>query len=164
MSKDRPTTLGTRFLDKLGIEYEPCVYRWEKGGGTSRAAKMLDFPEPRITKTLVFATNEKTYLLVLMEGTHDVSTKKLARLLGVKSVVPCDPKKAESLTGYQIGGISPFGTRTKLPVYMQETLMQWDQVCINAGHRGILAKMSPEDIRKAVDATLVDVAREKTRS
>ena len=157
LAKSHPTTQGTRLLDELGVSYDAHRYRWEKGGAKG-AAKTLGMPEEQVIKTLVFETSEKSPLMVLMDGTHDVSTKNLARHLAVKSVAPCDPQRAESLTGYRIGGISPFGTRQPLPVYIQEDLLACPTVYINAGKRGFLISLSPDEVRRVTEAEPVDVA------
>jgi Cys-tRNA(Pro) deacylase len=96
-----------------------------------------------VVKTLVFETNDKKPLIVLMHGDKEVSTKNLARFLGVKSVEPVTPEKASKLTGYLVGGTSPFGTRTKMPVYAERTIFDIDCIYINGGKRGFLVEIDP---------------------
>jgi Cys-tRNA(Pro) deacylase len=103
-------------------------------------------------------TDSAEALIVLMHGDREVSTKALARALGVKSVQPCDPKIAERHTGYQVGGTSPFGTCRSLPVYMQRTIAELPEICINAGRRGLLVQLSPAALVQLPSPTLVDVA------
>ena len=159
MSKHNyPVTLGTRMLDELGVAYGPHLYRWDKDKGARGAAEVLGVPAESVIKTLVFETSERDYLVVLMDSTHEVSTKALARHLSVKSVEPCDPKKAQSLTGYVIGGISPFGIRRPLPVYMERSLLSHHVVYINVGKRGFLVSLDPKQMSRILNAELVDVA------
>jgi len=111
-----------------------------------------------VIKSLVFETCDGDPFMVLMDSAHEVSAKAMARHLDVKSVQPCDPSRAQSLTGYLIGGISPFGTRRPLPVYIERTLLAHDMVYINVGHRGFLVSLPPNEIRRVVDAEPVDAA------
>jgi Cys-tRNA(Pro) deacylase len=95
---------------------------------------------------------------VLMHGDNEVSTKQLARILNVKSVAPCDPKVANRHSGYLVGGTSPFGTRRPMPVYCEAGILNLDYIYINGGARGLLVRVNPRDIAKAVDITPVHVA------
>jgi len=114
--------------------------------------------EYAVIKTLVFETDAHSPLLVLMRGDKEVSTKQLARVLGVNSVTPCSPTAAERHTGYQVGGISPFGTRKKLPAYMERTLTDCPRIFINAGKRGQLAEMSLSELLRILEPALIDAA------
>lgn len=152
-----PVTMAVRFLREHNIEPEPHVYRWEKKGANA-SAEALGVDAAEVIKTLILETDVGEPLVVLMDGTHEVSTKNLARILGVKSIHPCIPKRAELLTGYQVGGISPFGTKTKMKVYMQETLLLLDKAYINGGKRGFLIRLATDDIQRLLDAECVDVA------
>ncbi|MDR3557181.1 MAG: YbaK/EbsC family protein [Syntrophobacteraceae bacterium] len=103
----------------------------------------------------------KNAFIVLMHGDREVSTKAMARSLGVKTASPCDAITAEKHTGYKVGGISPFGMRKPLPVYIEESILSLPKVYINAGKRGLLVELSPDDLGKALkDPTPVNVSRE----
>ncbi len=158
MSADVSITPAVRFLKDKGADFTILLYRYEERGGTAVAARELGVDEHAVIKTLVFETDSRQPFLVLMHGDREVSTKNLARILKVKSVLPCPPATAERHTGYQVGGISPFATRKKLPVYMERTLADCPRVFINAGKRGQLAEMSPAEIRRILEPTLVDAA------
>ena len=88
-----------------------------------------------------------------------VSTKELARQAERKRIEPCKPEAAQRHTGYQVGGTSPFGTRKKLPVYVERSVLDLPFLYINGGRRGFLVRIRPEDLLKAVNPTPVDVAR-----
>ena len=139
---DFSATPAIRYLRERGAEFSLREYRYEDRGGTALAARALGVDEQAVIKTLVFETDTRAPFLVLMRGDREVSVKSLARILGAKSVTACAPAAAERHTGYQVGGISPFGTRKKLPVYMERTLFDFPRVWINAGKRGRLAEMS----------------------
>jgi Cys-tRNA(Pro) deacylase len=114
-----------------------------------------------VIKTLVMEDENTSPLIVLMHGDRDVSTKSLARNLGLKTVIPCDQKAAERHTGYKVGGTSPFGTRKPLPIYVEETILSLPMILINAGHRGILAEMTPAELVRILRPTPVNVAIER---
>ena len=159
MSKtDFPTTQAVRFLESRKIPFNPHLYPYEEHGGTTRAAECLHFSEHAVVKTLVMETDQRRPLLVLMHGDCEVSTKQLARILEVKRVTPCNMAAAEKHTGYQIGGISPFGIRVLLPVYVEKTVFELSRVYINGGKRGFLVEIDPQVLRTALDAIEVEVA------
>ncbi|MHB8055257.1 MAG: aminoacyl-tRNA deacylase [Candidatus Aminicenantales bacterium] len=158
MSADVSLTPAVRVLKDKGAHFEIRLYRYEEHGGTAVAARELGADERAIVKTLVFETDARAPLLVLMRGDREVSLKQLARSLGVKAVTPCSPAAAERHTGYHVGGISPFGTRKKLPVYMERTLTDCPRIWINAGKRGQLAELAPSEILRILKPTLVDAA------
>jgi Cys-tRNA(Pro) deacylase len=114
--------------------------------------------EHAVVKTLVFETNEKKPLIVLMHGDREVSTKNLARHLGVKSVEPATPEKASKVTGYLVGGTSPFGTRSKLIVYAEKTIFDLEKIYINGGKRGFLVAVSPSVLGETLDVREVEAA------
>jgi len=158
MSADVSTTPAIRLLREKNAEFTIREYRYEDRGGTAVAARELGAEEHAVIKTLVFETDARAPFLVLMHGDREVSAKNLARILGVKSVVPCPPAVAERHTGYQVGGISPFGTRKKMPVYMERTLAGCARVWINAGKRGRLAEMAPAEIIRILEPILVEAS------
>ncbi len=146
---DYPITPAVRFLRERNIEFMPRLYDYVEKGGTAESARQLDVDEHAVVKTLIFETNEKKPLIVLMHGDRLVSTKNLARHIGVKSVEPATPDRASKQTGYLVGGTSPFGTRTAMPVYVESTIFELDAIYINGGKRGFLVEIDPR-VLKAV--------------
>ena len=144
---DYPVTPAVRMLREKKVGFSPRLYDYEERGGTRRSAEELGVDEHAVVKTLVMETEAKRPLVVLMHGDREVSTKQLARALGVKSVGPCDPQTAQKHTGYVVGGTSPFGTRTRLPVYVERTIFQLPKIYINGGKRGFLVEIEPKDLR-----------------
>src|SRR6516164_3682448 len=122
MATDFPVTPAIRFLREKKIDFTPHLYNYIEHGGTRESAKQLCVDEHAVIKTLVFETNEKKPLIVLMHGDREVSTRNLARHLGVKSAEPASAEKATKWTGYIFGGTSPFGTKTKMAVYVEKTV------------------------------------------
>jgi len=153
-----PVTPAVRLLREKGIVFEPHIYAYQERGGTRRSAEELRVDEHSVIKTLVMETESREPLIVLMHGDRDVSTKELARTLGVKTVSPCDPGVAQRHTGYMVGGTSPFGTRKVMPVYAEKTIFDLPVIYINGGKRGFLVSLAPNDLRRAVTIAEVAVA------
>jgi Cys-tRNA(Pro) deacylase len=153
-----PVTPAVRLLRERGIPFDPLLYAYEDHGGAPRAAAELGVSLHAVVKTLVMETDERKPLLVLMHGDLEVSTKRLARALGVKRVAPCDPAAAQKHTGYMVGGISPLGTRVRMPVYAERSVLDLDRIYLNGGKRGFLVALSPTDLARIIPLTPVCVA------
>jgi Cys-tRNA(Pro) deacylase len=159
MTKERfSTTQAIRDLREHGADFTLYSYKYQERGGTEAAARELDVDENLVIKTLVMEDDTGSPFLVLMHGDMQVSTKALARVLGVKSVRPCEPDAAHKHTGYFVGGTSPFGTRKSLRVFMEQSILDLATIYINAGKKGLLAEMSPEVLKKLLNPTPVRVA------
>ena len=155
---DIPVTNAIRALRAAKADFEPCVYDYVEHGGTRHSAESLGVDEHATVKTIVMETDAKKPLIVLMHGDREISTKQMARVLGVKSVAPCAPDTANRHTGYMVGGTSPFGTRKPLPVYAESTIFDLPQIYINGGRRGMLVKIAPAVLDLVVHPTRVNVA------
>src|SRR6187455_653148 len=154
------STPAIHALRRSNISFTEHPYRYEEHGGTRVSSRELGVPEHLVIKTLVMQDEEKRPLIVLMHGDREVSTKALARAIGVKTVEPCRPDVAEKHTGYMVGGTSPFGTRKPMPVYVERTILALDQVYVNGGRRGFLVALSPQAFVVALGATPVDAGIE----
>lgn len=152
------TTSAMRVMKEKGIAFTLHQYKYEEHGGTEVSARELRVDEHIVIKTLVMEDDRKEPFIILMHGNRHVSTKNMARFIGAKSVQPCDPKIAERHTGYKVGGTSPFGTKKRLKVYIEATILDLPKILINAGLRGLLAEMSPLDLAKALNTETVSVA------
>ncbi|MFA6456417.1 MAG: aminoacyl-tRNA deacylase [Bacteroidota bacterium] len=157
-NEDYPITTGVRFLREHAVHFEPHLYPYEPHGGTQTASKELGIEEHRIIKTLVMETDPRHQLLVLMHGDREVSTKQLARILEVKSVSSASEQTAQRVTGYQVGGISPFGTKQQLAVYAEQTIFSFPTILINGGKRGFLVAIDPAELKRTLSAIEVQVA------
>ena len=144
-------------LKQNKVTFTPRSYKYVEHGGTRVSAKELGVPEHEVIKTLVMENEQKTPLIILMHGDQEVSTKTMARLLGVKTIQPCDPKIAEKHTGYKVGGTSPFGTKKALPIYMEASIADLPRILINAGSRGLLAEMTPSELIRVLHPITVNV-------
>ncbi len=158
MGKDRVSiTPAIRMLRERGVEFIECPYRYEDRGGTAVSARELGVDEHSVVKTLVMEDDGKRPFIVLMHGNKEVSTKEMARLVGAKRVAPCTPETAHRHTGYLVGGISPFGTRKPMPVYLEETILALPRIYINGGKRGFLIGLDPQELVRVFNPTMVRV-------
>jgi Cys-tRNA(Pro) deacylase len=163
MGHDRtPMTPAVRVLRQAGVPFTEHPYKYVEHGGTAAFAREFGVDEHVVIKTLVLEDDAKRPLVVLMHGDREVSTKELARVLGVKSIQPCAPDTAERHSGYMVGGTSPFGLRKALPVFIEETILELPKIYINGGKRGFLVGLDPMDLVRILKPTPVRVGIEKS--
>lgn len=151
-------TPATQFLRKHQVAFTEHPYEYEEHGGTAVSSRALGVPEHEVVKTLIMQDEAAKPLVVLMHGDCKVSTKNLARAIGCKSVEPCKPEVANRHTGFLVGGTSPFGTRKKMPVYVEKTILDLPRIYINGGRRGYLVGIAPSVVTRLLDAKPVEVA------
>ena len=143
------STRAIVWLTQKNIPFEVLHYEHEEKGAVF-AAHSTGFALEQTIKTLVVDLGGTSCGLALMPGDRQLSLKRLAKAFGVKKAVMADAETAERLTGYHVGGISPFGLRQRLPAVMEESLLRHEDVMINAGQRGVMLRMAPEDIVRAI--------------
>ena len=159
MAKEKfPTTAAIRQLKQHKVSYTPHLYTYEEKGGTRASSTHLNVDEACVIKTLVMEDENKKPLIILMHGNCEVSTKELARSLNVKRITPCSPAIAQKHTGYQVGGTSPFGTLKPLPIYVEQSILDLEQIYINGGKRGFLVNLATKSLQLILSATPVNVA------
>lgn len=158
MAKNKtPSTQAVRLLKQHKVEFTPHPYPYEEKGGTAVCARELGVSEYAVIKTLIMQDETGRPFIVLMHGNQQVSTKQLARQMGVKQVEPCPAKIADKHSGYQVGGTSPFGTRSSMPVYMEKSITTLDRIYINGGKKGFLVGITPQVVLDLLDPTLIEV-------
>jgi Cys-tRNA(Pro) deacylase len=163
MSREKaPVTAAIRELRAHDVEFTDHLYEYEEKGGTAVSARELEVPEHAVVKTLVMEDEDRNPLIVLMHGDLKVSTKELARIAGVKTIAPCNPDTANRHSGYVVGGTSPFGTRKKMPVYMEETILGLPRIYINGGKRGYLVGITPSEVARILGPKMVKVGIKET--
>lgn len=150
------TTRGIECLKKAGVRFDVLPYRHDVKGAKP-VAGVLNLPEEIVIKTIVFQADDRSFLLALMGGDGTVSEKKLARASGHKRVSPAAPRDAEWVTGFQIGGIGPFGPKRPLPVFLDEATAQHEEIVINAGARGMMIRLATNDLIRLTGARIVDI-------
>ena len=155
-----PATPAIHVLRQHKVAFTEHPYRYEERGGTAVSSRELGVDEHVVIKTLVMEDERQQPLIVLMHGDREVSTKNLARQIGRKRVSPCDPETAQKHSGYLVGGTSPFGTRKRLPVYLERSILELSRIYINGGRRGFLVGIAPGEIVRVLAPQLVEVALE----
>jgi Cys-tRNA(Pro) deacylase len=147
MAKEKtPITAAVRALRAEKVVFSDHLYTYEEKGGTAASSRELGLDEHSVIKTLIMEDEHGTALIVLMHGDLHVSTKELARIIGVKQITPCSPEAAQKQSGYLVGGTSPFGTRHIMPVYMEGSIADLPRIYINGGKRGYLVGMEPAEL------------------
>jgi Cys-tRNA(Pro) deacylase len=152
-------TPATQWLRRHAVAFTEHPYDYVEQGGTAESARQLGVDEHAVVKTLVMQDDRARPLVVLMHGDRQVSTKALAREIGVKSVEPCSVEAAQRHSGYLIGGTSPFGfKREGVPVYVQASVLELPRICINGGRRGFLVGIEPRVLTELLGARPVQCA------
>jgi Cys-tRNA(Pro) deacylase len=159
MAHDKaPMTPAVRALRQAAVDFTEHPYTYVEHGGTAAFARQYAVDEHLVIKILVMEDDAKKPFVVLMHGDREVSTKELARMLGVKAVHPCSPETAERHSGYQVGGTSPFGLRKPLPIYVEESVLSLPVIYVNGGKRGFIVGLDPKDLIRILKPNPVRVA------
>ncbi len=153
------TTRATQALTKAGVAFTLHAYDYDPNAERIglQAAEALGEPPQRVLKTLMALVDGKP-VCVILPSDREVSMKKLAAAFGGKSAEMMKPTEAERISGYTVGGISPFGQRREVPTAMEEQALSQDQVYINGGQRGLQVRLDPRlavELLKAKVAALV---------
>jgi Cys-tRNA(Pro) deacylase len=151
-------TPAVRVLRQAGVHFTEHPYTYIEHGGTTAFARQFGIDEHSVIKTLVMEDEARRPLVVLMHGDREVSTKELARTLGVKTIQPCAPETAQRHSGYMVGGTSPFGLHREMPIYVEETVLALPKIYINGGKRGFLVGLDPRELARVLKPTPVRVA------
>lgn len=155
MSKTTPATLA---LDKAGVAYTLATYdydpRAERVG--LQAAEALNAPAGEVLKTLMVKADGRPACVVLASD-REVGMKKLAAALGAKSAEMMKPADAERMTGYRVGGVSPLGQKRAVPTVVDTDAASLPQAFVNAGQRGLQARLSPADLVRVLGAKIAPV-------
>ena len=151
-------TPATLMLRARGVAFTEHVYDYVEHGGTAESARQLGVDEHAVIKTLLMQDDRAEPLIVLMHGDATVSTRNLAREIGARSVEPCKPDAAQRHSGYLVGGTSPFGTRKKMRVFVEASVLALPRILINGGRRGYLVGIAPQVLADLLDARPVRCA------
>jgi Cys-tRNA(Pro)/Cys-tRNA(Cys) deacylase len=158
MAKGTPATLA---LEKAGVAFTAAVYDYDPTADRigMQAAEAMGVPPGIVLKTLMAEVDGKP-VCVVVPSDREVSMKKLAAAFGGKSAQMMKPADAERITGYRVGGISPFGQKRKFPTAMEATAMSLPEVFINGGQRGLQVRMKPADAADVLEAKVVELVAE----
>jgi Cys-tRNA(Pro)/Cys-tRNA(Cys) deacylase len=156
MSRTTPATLA---LTKAGVDFTVHAYDYDPDAdsiGLAAAAALGEEPS-RVLKTLMALVDGKP-VLVIVPSDREVAMKKLAAAVGGKSAQMMKPADAERISGYKVGGISPFGQRKPLPAVIEADALVEERVYINGGQRGLQVRLDPKAAREVLKAMAVQVS------
>ena len=147
------TTPATKALEKLGVTFVLHTYVYDSDADSIglQAAEALGVEPFRMLKTLMAEVDGKP-VCVVVPSDCEVSMKKLAGAFGAKTAKMMRPADAERLTGYHVGGISPFGQKKRVPIAIEEAALGHASVFLNGGQRGLQVEIDPNDAVKAAGA------------
>lgn len=154
-----PVTSAIRALRKAKATFEPQLYDYVERGGTRASSAALGVDEHEVIKTLILIRAGGDPLCALMHGDREVATGVLAKQIGAKKITPADPKTAEKHSGYRVGGTSPFGLRSAMPVYVEASILSLAKLYINGGKRGFLVSMSGAELQRVLEPIALEFAQ-----
>lgn len=155
------TTRATQALDRAKIAYEVFTYDYDPGAERigEHAAACLGVPAGQVLKTLMMLVDGRT-VCVLLPSDRQASLKRVAAVLKGKSAEMMRPAEAERVTGYLVGGVSPFGQKRRHPAIVDVSAMGYDQVFLNGGGRGVQVRLNPKDLVAGLEALVAAVTAE----
>jgi Cys-tRNA(Pro) deacylase len=156
-----PLAAAAARLAPQNIQFKLHQFEYQEGGGTARSSGILGIPERAVIKTLIFESDKREPMVVLMHGDCNVDTKVLAAELGVAKIWSCAPAVAESISGWPVGATNPFALKSDIPIHMEASVLDLPKMYINAGGRGILVELLPGDFLRVIQPRLVHCAKEK---
>ncbi len=151
-------TPATAWLKAHGVMFTEHSYEYLEHGGAQHSAQVLGLDPFAVVKTLIMQDEAAKPLAVLMHGNRTVSTKSLARQIGVKAIEPCKPEVANRHSGYFVGGTSPFGLKRAMPVFVEASVLALPRIWINGGRRGYLVGIDPVVLSGPLGARPVECA------
>lgn len=155
------TTRATQALDRAKIAYEVFTYDYDPSAERigEHAAACLGVPAGQVLKTLMMLVDGRT-VCVLVPSDRQASLKRVAAVLKGKSAEMMRPAEAERVTGYLVGGVSPFGQKRRHPAIVDVSAMGYDQVFLNGGGRGVQVRLNPKDLVAGLEALVAAVTAE----
>ena len=151
-------TNAVKWLRSQDARFEVLEYTFTEIGA-NHAAEAVARPLEMVCKTLVAKATGNVYWLVIVPGDQRFDLRRMAAAIGARQVEMAPSPEAEKITGYKVGGISPFAQRRKLPVAIEESLLALDTVIVNGGRRGVLVEMPTEELVRLLDARPLDICR-----
>jgi Cys-tRNA(Pro)/Cys-tRNA(Cys) deacylase len=155
MAKATPATLA---LEKAGVAFKLHEYDYDPNAERigMQAAGALGIEPARLLKTLMVRAGD-TVMCVLAPSDREVNLKKLAQAAGAKSAAMLGPAEAERITGYHIGGISPFGQKKRVRVFIEHSALAFPRIVVNGGRRGLQVELAPNDLMSLLSATAAEI-------
>jgi Cys-tRNA(Pro) deacylase len=151
-------TNAVKWLRTQGVAFEVLPYEFTEVGA-DHAAEAVGRPLEAVCKTLIVEAPGKVFWVVIVPGDQRFDARRMASAAGAKHVDMAKGPDAERITGYHVGGISPFAMRRKLPVMIEESLLALDRIIVNGGRRGVLVELKTEDVVRLLDARPANLCR-----
>ena len=155
MAKSTPATLA---LEKAGVSFNLHEYDYDPNAESigMQAAEALGIEPARLLKTLMVRAGDAV-VCVLAPSDREVNLKKLAAAAGAKSAAMLGAAEAERITGYHVGGISPFGQKKRARVFIEQSALAFAHIVVNGGRRGLQAELAPADLLRVLNATAAEI-------
>ena len=152
------TTRATQTLQRAGVSFTVHSYEYDPSAERIglQAAEAMGANPNSVLKTLMVLVDGKP-ACVVVPSDMEVSLKKLAAARGGKGAQMMKPADAERLTGYHVGGISPFGQKKRVPTLIEQSAFVHDEVFMNGGQRGLQVKLKPRDAASALEAKVAEL-------
>ena len=144
-------TNAVKWLRAWGVDFEVLAYAFTEVG-SDRAAEGVGRPLEMVCKTLIVQASGPTFWVAIVPGDQRFDTRRMAAAVGAKEAELAPHAEAERISGYQVGGISPFAMRRQLPVVIEESLLAMDRIVVSAGRRGMLIELATQDMVRLLDA------------
>lgn len=144
-------TNAVKWLRDQSVAFDVLEYTFTEIGA-DRAAEAVGKPLEMVCKTLIIRAGGNAFHVAIVPGDQRFDTRRMASAIGERSVELAATEDAEKVTGYRVGGISPFALRRRLPVVIEETLLALDRIIVNGGRRGCLIELATEDLLRLLDA------------
>jgi Cys-tRNA(Pro)/Cys-tRNA(Cys) deacylase len=149
-------TNAVKWLRTQGVPFEVLEYTFTEVGA-DHAAEAVGRPLESCCKTLIVKAVGKSFWVAIVPGDQRFDTRKMATAIGVAQAELAEHDEAEKVSGYQVGGISPFAMRRQFPTVIEESLLALDRIIVNGGRRGVLVEMATEDVIRLLDARPADI-------
>lgn len=151
-------TNAVRLLDREGAAYELIEYTYDEADlSVPQIAAENNLPVEAVFKTLVLKGDRSGPVVAVIPGDRSLDMKALAKASGNKKVAMVPVKEIPGLTGYIRGGCSPLGMKKDFPVFLEESALELPQILVNAGQRGLLMKLKPEELQRVAGARIVSI-------
>jgi Cys-tRNA(Pro)/Cys-tRNA(Cys) deacylase len=152
------STRATKALEQAGAAFSVHAYDYDPDADKigMQAAEALGEAPQRVLKTLIARVDGRP-ICVVLRSDREVSMKKLAAALGGKSAEMMKPAEAERISGYKIGGVSPFGQNRRLRCAIDAEALSEPYVFVNGGQRGLQARLSPQDVARLLEAIVAPI-------
>ena len=151
-------TNAVKWLHARGAEFRVLEYTFTEIGA-DHAAEAVGRPLEMVCKTLVIKATGNAYWIAIVPGDQRLESKRAAAAIGVAHADLAEADEAEKITGYKVGGISPFALRRKLPVLIEESLLVLETIIVNGGRRGVMVELPTAELVRLLEARPADLCR-----